>query len=114
MYLDSCRIDLNLLDTIKRGSQMTATELPVRQHQRLSPRRLPNGRTPPGYRVLHVIVPEAVFIHTKIQAFQSGLRFPEYVAWSLTEAKPYQGSRLPTKDVTAQATEMVNAGQGQS
>ncbi len=65
------------------------------EHQTLSPRRSANGRTPPGYRVLHVIVPEQIFNHVKAQAYISGLRFPEYVARFLEEAWPYKEERPP-------------------
>ena len=93
---------------------MADVERPVPRHQALSPRRSANGRTPPGYRVLHVIVPEPVFNHAKAQAYLSGLRFPEYVARFLTEACPYQESHLPRQQVTTQATEIVDAGDCQS
>lgn len=53
-----------------------------------------NGRTPPGHRVLHVIVPEPIFNHVKAQAYLSGLRFPEYVAHVLKNAAPYTAPAL--------------------
>lgn len=73
---------------------------PVRTHSALSPPRSANGRTPPGYRVLHVIVPEPIFNHVKAQAYLSGMRFPEYVARFLEEAWPYKDDRAP-RDVVA-------------
>jgi len=54
-----------------------------------------NGRTPPGYRVLHVIVPEPVFNHVKAQSYLSGMRFAEYVVKFLGEAFPYEVSASP-------------------
>lgn len=54
-----------------------------------STRRQSNGRTPPGCRVLHVIVPTKVFNHVKAQAYLSGMRFPEYMVRLLEEAWAY-------------------------
>jgi len=56
----------------------------------------PTGRRPAGYRVLHVFVPERTFNHVKAQAFLSGLRFPEYLAKFLEEARPYPVPELPS------------------
>lgn len=74
---------------------MSESERQVQQHKALSPTRSANGRTPLGYRVLHVIVPERIFNHVKAQAYLSGLRFPEYVAKFLEKAWPYNGDREP-------------------
>ena len=93
---------------------MNNVERPVPQHEALSPRRSANGRTPPGYRVLHVILPEPIFNDLKANAYLSGVRFPEYVARVLREAWPYQESRLPRQQVTSQATEIVDAGDCQT
>ncbi len=88
---------------------MINVESPVPEHQATSPPRSANGRTPPGYRVLHVIVPEQTFNFAKAQAYLSGLRFPEYVARFLNEAWPYNDSRPPTTPTSPQAPEIVTA-----
>ena len=75
-----------------------------------SPRRSAQGRTPPGYRVLHVIVPEPIFNHVKAQAYLSGMRFPEYVARYLEEASPYEGIPQPIIQNSPQASATVKAG----
>jgi hypothetical protein len=46
-------------------------------------------RTPPGKRVIHVLVPEATFVHVHKMALESGLRFSHYLARFLDEAFPY-------------------------
>jgi len=65
----------------------TARGFPPANHRQAS--------RPPGYRVLHVLVPERTFNHVKAQAFLSGLRFPVYVARFLNEARPYPETALP-------------------
>ena len=82
---------------------MSDIQSPVKEHQALSPRRSANGRTPPGYRVLHVIVPEQIFNHVKAQAYLSGLRFPDYLARFLNEAWPYNDNCSPSELSNAQA-----------
>lgn len=81
---------------------------PVRTHSALSPPRSSAGGTPPGYRVLHVIVPEPVFNHAKAQAYLSGMRFPEYVARFLKEAWPLTDNRQPAATSDPQAAEIVS------
>lgn len=73
----------------------------------LSPPRIANARTPPGYRVLHVLVPDSVFNHVKAQAYLSGMRFPEYIARFLEEAWPYNDQR--TQDVLTEARNETTA-----
>jgi hypothetical protein len=92
---------------------MSDIQSPVPEHQALSPRRSANGRTPPGYRVLHVIVPEQIFNHVKAQAYLSGLRFPDYVAHFLEEAWPYQNNRLQQHQMSTQVPTPVNAAPSQ-
>ncbi len=92
---------------------MSGIECPVREHLADSPRRTANGRTPPGYRVLHVIVPEPTFNYVKAQAYLSGLRFPDYVARFLNEAWPYNDSRSPSDHVDAEAHPASNERSGQ-
>ena len=48
-----------------------------------------SGRASPGCRVVHVAVPEEVFNHAKAQAYLSGIRWPEFVARILSEARPF-------------------------
>lgn len=93
---------------------MINVESPVPEHLAISPRRSANGRTPPGYRVLHVIVPEQTFNHVKAQSYLSGMRFPEYVARLLNEAWPYNDSRLPSGQDDAHAHPAVNDQRGQT
>ncbi len=88
---------------------MTTTLSQVLSHTALSPPRSATGRTPPGYRVLHVIVPEPIFYHVKAQAYLSGMRFPEYVARFLEEAWPYTGDRLPERHPAAPANDPATA-----
>ena len=92
---------------------MSDIQSPVQEHLALSPRRSPKGRTPPGYRVLHVIVPESIFNHVKAQSYLSGLRFPEYVARFLEEAWPYNDSRSPSDQAEPRAHRTVNDHCGQ-
>ena len=89
---------------------MLDLECPVPDHLALSPRRSAKGRTPSGYRVLHVIVPEQIFNHVKAQAYLSGLRFPEYVARFLEEAWPYKESRSPEQQASPQPPAIIEAG----
>jgi hypothetical protein len=51
--------------------------------------RTQSGRASPGCRVVHVAVPEEVFNHAKAQAYLSGIRWPEFVARLLSEARPF-------------------------
>lgn len=66
---------------------MTPADGPVREHPALSPPRTAEGRTPAGYRVLRVLVPEPIFKRVKAQAYLSGMRFPEHVARLLEKAR---------------------------
>ena len=52
-----------------------------------------SGRASPGCRVVHVAVPEEVFNHAKAQAYLSGIRWPEFVARLLSEARPFDDSQ---------------------
>ncbi|MEO2034839.1 MAG: hypothetical protein ABGZ35_22390 [Planctomycetaceae bacterium] len=61
----------------------------------LSPRRLPNGLTPPGCRVLHIPVREDVFRRAKAQALLQAVRFPEFVARLLADAGPIPDQQGP-------------------
>lgn len=88
--------------------EITPKTGPVRTHPALSPPRSSVGRTPPGYRVLHVIVPEPIFNHVKAQAYLSGMRFPEYVARFLKEAWPFADYRQPSATSEPQAAETVS------
>ena len=81
----------------------------VRESVALSPPRSAAGRTPSGYRVLHVIVPEAIFNHVKAQAYLSGMRFPEYVAGFLKDAWPFKANCQPSQLEETQAADLVSA-----
>ena len=50
---------------------------------------------PPGYRVLHVTVPEEVFNAAKAQALLSGIDWPQFVIELLRQADPRTGDVLP-------------------
>ncbi len=89
-------------------TETNSTIGPVRTHLALSPPRSAVGRTPPGYRVLHVIVPEPIFNHVKAQAYLSGMRFPEYVARFLKEALPFTDRRQPSAPDEPHAAEVVS------
>jgi hypothetical protein len=55
-------------------------------------------------------VPEPIFNHVKAQAYLSGLRFPEYVAKFLEEARPYK-DRSPSQEQNSPASPgLVEAG----
>jgi hypothetical protein len=75
----------------------------VRKHTVLSPPRLEKGRTPPGYRVLHVIVPDRLFNNLKARAYLTGTRFPEYIARLLEETGPVTDFRTPQAAMAPQA-----------
>ena len=49
------------------------------------------GQVTSRYRVVHVVVPEAVFNHVKAQAALSGMRFKTYMEMFLMEAFPLDG-----------------------
>lgn len=88
-------------------AETTQVTGPVRTHTALSPPRSASGRTPQGYRVLHVIVPEPIFNHVKAQAYLSGMRFPEYVARFLEEGWPYRDNRRPDVPENTPASKTV-------
>lgn len=76
------------------------------------PARRPRDRTPPGHRVLHVVVPEKTFNHVKAQAYLSDMPFPQYIALSLADCGvrraggqvPEQANADPGSLVTSSAT----------
>ena len=88
---------------------MSDNTCPVLQHQALSPPRSADSRLPTGYRTVHVPVPESIFNHAKAQSYLSGLRFAEFVAKLLSEARPYPDSRMPQPLTTPPAPEVVTA-----
>ena len=92
---------------------MSEMPRPVHQHQAMSPPRAAVGRLPPGYRFVHVPVPEAIFNHAKAQAYLSGLRFGVFVAKVLSDCRPYQINRMPQPQSATPATESVEAGVSQ-
>jgi len=55
----------------------------------VNPAKKPKYQTPAGHRVIHVIVPEATFVHVHKMALESGLRFSHYLNRFLNEAFPY-------------------------
>lgn len=85
------------------------SENPIPEHHAISPRRSANGRTPPGYRVLHVIVPEMTFNHLKAQSYLLGMRFPEYVVRHLEGALPHQMSPTTSNHTSVPASDPADA-----
>jgi hypothetical protein len=49
-------------------------------------------RTPPGHRVLHLVIEQPTFELLHIQAIKSGMRFAAYTQRSLKTASPFDGS----------------------
>ena len=49
----------------------------------------PKHRTPPGHRVLHLVIDQATFDLLHIQAIRSPMKFTAYMARFLKEAFPY-------------------------
>ena len=81
----------------------------VLMHQALSPPRSADSRLPTGYRTVHVPVPESIFNHSKAMAYLSGLRFAEFVARLLSDARPYPDSRMPQPPTISPAAQSVEA-----
>lgn len=73
---------------------MSDVENSFSKDQALSPTRSASSRLPPGFRVVHVPVPETIFNHAKAQAYLSGLRFAVFIAKVLSDAGPYPNSRM--------------------
>ena len=92
---------------------MSDNTCPVLMHQALSPPRSADSRLPTGYRTVHVPVPESIFNHAKAQSYLSGLRFAEFVAKLLSEARPYPSSRMPQLQPAPPAPRSVEAGDSQ-
>lgn len=78
---------------------MATTIAGPRHHQ--SPSRTegrePKYRTPPGHRVIHAVVPEAIFVHVHKMALESGMRFTHYLVRFLEDAWPYS-THQPTTE----------------
>jgi hypothetical protein len=54
-------------------------------------RRKPRSKVlPKDYNWLSVPIPSAVHNHVHIQARQSNMSLKDYLAWFLTEARPYE------------------------
>lgn len=67
--------------------------------QRDTSPRTEGSRTVTGQRVLHALLPEAVFNHVKAQAALSGMAFKEYLERYLREAAPYTAKDLQNANV---------------
>jgi hypothetical protein len=52
-------------------------------------------RTPPGHRVLHLVIDQATFDHLHIQAIHSRMKFTAYMTRFLQEAFPYSDPATP-------------------
>lgn len=88
--------------------QHNASQVPPHQAtdtQVKGPRRLPTG-----HRTVYAHVPVPTFNHAKAQAYLSGLPWPKYVAWLLSEAKPYVAKGLP--ETQPLAPELASAAAG--
>ncbi len=103
----------HLSSQTKEFQAMSDNSSLMRQHQALSPPRSAGSRLPTGFRTVHVPVPESIFNHAKAQAYLSGLRFAEFVARLLSEARPYPGSRMPQRQPVPPAPQVVEAGLSQ-
>lgn len=68
----------------------TTTNDQIQAPATANPAKKPKYQTPAGHRVIHVIVPEATFVHVHKMALESGLRFSHYLNRFLTEAFPYR------------------------
>ena len=88
---------------------MSDNTSPVLQHQALSPPRSADSRLPTGYRTVHVTGPESIFNHAKAMAYLSGLRFAEFVAKLLSDARPYPDRRMPQPLTISPAPQSVEA-----
>ena len=60
----------------------------------------PRHRTPPGHRVLHLVIPDETFIQLHRAAIDSGMRFSHYMKRYLKEAFPYSHPEHPQPTVT--------------
>lgn len=75
------------------------------------PARRPRDRTPPGHRVLHVVLPEKTFNHVKAQAYLSDMPFPQYVALSLADCGIRKAVGKSPEQANAQVTSSATARQ---
>jgi len=67
------------------------------------PRKRAKERRHPGYRYVHVLVPERTYNHVKAQACLSGMEWREYLVKFLEEAWPYPGPSSPLTQEQAPA-----------
>jgi len=67
----------------------TTTNDQTRAPTTVNPAKKHKYRAPAGQRVIHVLVPEATFVHVHKMALESGLRFSHYLNRFLNEAFPY-------------------------
>jgi hypothetical protein len=70
-----------------------------------APTRCHRYKTPPGQRVIHVVVPEATFVHVHKMALESSMRFSHYLARFLEEAFPYPAGPLAPPSDRNQASD---------
>ena len=59
------------------------------------PAGTPKYRTPPGHRVLHLVIDQATFDLLHIQAIRSRMKFTAYMQRFLQEAFPYSEPIAP-------------------
>lgn len=67
----------------------------------------PSGKSrnlPPGYRVLHVQVPEEIFNGAKAGALLQGIDWPRFVVKLLEEADPRKGQGFAKQPYPAPST----------
>ncbi len=55
----------------------------------------PRYRTPPGHRVLHLVIDQETFDLLHIQAIRSQMKFTAYMNMFLKEAFPYSQPEIP-------------------
>ena len=75
------------MPTTTNDHQAAPTQVPV---------ETPKYRTPPGKRVLHLVIDQATFDLLHIQAIRSQMKFTAYMLRFLQEAIPYDGPESPS------------------
>jgi hypothetical protein len=68
--------------------------------QAATPKNAPRYCTPPGNRVLHLVVPAETFALIHRAAIDSNMRFTAYMHRFLKEAFPYHGPESPSPSIS--------------
>jgi len=68
-------------------------------------------RTPPGHRILHLVIPDSTFALLHKAAIDSHMRFSHYMGRFLREALPYERSDISqTQSSTTSTPELCGGG----